>query len=503
MSSTFTPAQTGFSRVFLIEGRARADHQPTYESCLRAGAPSQTFGDVEKIECPDPNNWGKWIEVGRVKGAVDRATMSLVGRYAADLKSTLLRLARKGCAIDTHINFGLCDQPNIFNKFTKKLILEDVLLTNWEAEDLGALASGDAAKVDETTELSIGEMYEVLPLTFAERAGSVVTNEVKDVVICDSVSCGECQDESAGADKIYAVTVAAGGSPSTPPDIVFSLDKGVNWYAHDIDAFNTAVDAVGVACISAYVVAIATNNTTPMAYATKSAITPINDEVWTAVATGFNSTGTPRAIWSTGSRAFIVGTAGYIYSTQDPTAGVTELDAGVATAQNLVAVHGLDENFVVAVGSNGAIVKCEDGETFSLVTPTNINFIATNFTGVLVRSKTNWLLCTASGRLYYTIDGGVTFYEIGFPGSGSGACYSIKSSTASVLYLSHSTATPRARILRSLDGGYSWYVLPESGSMPAADRFNAVAASPNDANFVVGVGLADNATDGFVVVGNA
>ena len=43
-------AQTGFSRVFLIEGRARPDHAPTYESCLMAGSPSVSFGDVERIE---------------------------------------------------------------------------------------------------------------------------------------------------------------------------------------------------------------------------------------------------------------------------------------------------------------------------------------------------------------------------------------------------------------------------------------------------------------------
>ena len=44
--SDFIPAQTGLSRVFIIEGRARPDHVPEYQSCMRAQALSKSFGDV-------------------------------------------------------------------------------------------------------------------------------------------------------------------------------------------------------------------------------------------------------------------------------------------------------------------------------------------------------------------------------------------------------------------------------------------------------------------------
>jgi hypothetical protein len=39
--------------------------------------------------------------------------------------------------------------------------------------------------------------------------------------------------------------------------------------------------------------------------------------------------------------------------------------------------------------------------------------------------------------------------------------------------------------------------------MPGNDKINAIAYCPSDANFFVGVGLADDATDGFIVVGQA
>ncbi len=33
-----TPLQSGFSRVFLIDGGARPDHEPEFMSCMRAGS---------------------------------------------------------------------------------------------------------------------------------------------------------------------------------------------------------------------------------------------------------------------------------------------------------------------------------------------------------------------------------------------------------------------------------------------------------------------------------
>ena len=68
MTSSFVPAQTGQSRVFLIEGRARPDHRPTYMVQAKAGGVSQSFGDIEKIEVPDPNQYDHFTEVGTIRG---------------------------------------------------------------------------------------------------------------------------------------------------------------------------------------------------------------------------------------------------------------------------------------------------------------------------------------------------------------------------------------------------------------------------------------------------
>ena len=192
MATSFNPAQTGNRIVFIIEGRARADHKPGYMSSVKAGSPAQGFGDVEKIEVPDPIQFDKFNEIGKIRGAEERLTITLTGRYARDIKSEFLRLARKQCSLDVQINFGACTDPSAYNTFNKKLILEDASLTNWGTEDLGALASDERAKVDESVDVSARDGYEIVQVTLGEKAGSIVTTELVDAVICDTASCGDC-----------------------------------------------------------------------------------------------------------------------------------------------------------------------------------------------------------------------------------------------------------------------------------------------------------------------
>jgi hypothetical protein len=499
MTKASTPAQTGLTRVWIIEGRARGDHRPSYQTCMRMGGVTWGQGGATRIEQPSSKKYDEFDEVGKVKGGKERPTTSLVGLFAMDVQSEILRLVRKGCSVDVQLHMGDCTDPTVASKYKKIMIFEDVDFSNYSTDDLGALASGDRKQINETGELSARDLYEIVPMSFAERAGTLVTNEVLDVSICDSLSCGECTSESDGCQKILAITKGAGGSPGTPPDLLYTLNGGSSWFAHDIDTIATAVDPSGVACMGLYAVVICAGECS-LNYTLLSELDGVTDPSWTEVTTGFVAGGCPRAVKSVGNYMFIVGNGGYIYGTADPTAGVSVLDAGQATADTLLAVDALNESFAVAVGGNSSIVKTEDGSTWSKVGgPTGV---AINYNCVAVKSETEWWIGTSTGRLYYTLNGGSTWTEKSFSGSGAGVVYDIVFASASVAYLSHSTAAPRGRILRSNDGGYSWFVLPENvGSLPLSDRVNALAACPFDVNHVVGVGLADNGSDGYIVVG--
>lgn len=498
---TFRPAQTGYSRVFIIEGRARPDHKPEYQSNMKAGSLSQSFGDITKIEIPDPDEFGKFLEVASIREASERVTISLTGRYAADLKSKLAKLAKSGCAFDVHIILGVCTDPKDYNTFTKKIILESALLTNFETEDIGALGSDEAAKVDETAELSAREFYELLQVSIAERGGDVVTNEVNDVVLCDTASCGDCQTESDGCEVYFAVTNAAGGSPSTPPDILWTPDGGTTWYAHDIDTMLATENADAVTCNGAYVL-VAGQTSGGLHFTAKSSFSATSDPVFTKVTTGFVTGAGPRDLWTADGRTFVAGANGYIYYSDTPADGVTVADASVSNPlATYNAIHASSMDNAVAVGNGGAIAKTENGETWSRVDP--FVGVAVNLNTVWVKSASEWLVGTSAGNLHYTLDAGETWTIKAFPGSGTGQVHNIWFATDSVVYMAHATAAGVGRLLRSTNGGYDWVVMPEGvGSMPDNDRINAVAACGENPDKVVGVGLAGNGTDGFIVVGS-
>ena len=416
------------------------------------------------------------------------------------LKSELLRLAKAKCAVDIHLHIGSCTDPSLFNTFEKAVVLEQAYLTSYGTDDLGNLSSSDEAVVNENSDISAKNMYEILPISFGSKAGSLVLNEVLDVTVCDSASCGECEDEFSGCEKVYAITKYAGGSPATIPDIIFTIDGGVVWYAHDIDSM-ASDDPTGIDCLGSYIIVVS-NGSNSLHYVLKATVDGLTDPTWTEVTTGFVAGGEPNAIFSIGGKAFIVGDLGYIYVTEDPTAGVTVLDAGTTTVDHLLDVEALSETFVVAVGNNGAIVVSEDGVNFADVNSPvgaaiNLNFIE-------LKSESEWWVGTSTGRLYYTLNGGDTWTEKAFPGSGTGVCRDMEFATPSVGYLAHSTATPAGRILRTYDGGYSWQVVPErtGATIPANDRINKVAVCDGEANFVVGVGLADLSSDGIIVLGS-
>lgn len=499
-SNTFVPAQSGLSRVFLIEGRARIDRDPEFMASLRMMALEQGFGDVENIYSPHPRKYDGFEVVGQIRGEEERATTQLQGRYALDVASRLLELAKIGCAVDVQLHMGQCTDPSSFTEFEKVLILEDALIPAWASDELGALQPDEKSPVNETADISAAALYEVLPVSASERAKDIVTNEVIDVVFCDAISCGECEDQSAGCNKIFSVTLAAGGSPGTPADVVFSIDKGVNWLAHDVDSLGAAENPSALGCVGQYVVVIS-NDSASLHYALKSEFNATDDPDFTEVTTGFVAGGEPNDIFSLGQFAFVVGDGGYVYSLEDPTVGVTVLDAGVATTDPLNAVNALSEEFAVAVGNNGAVIYTENGTLWQAVSLRPVG-VGINLTSVLVHGEQFWIVGTDNGRLYYTFDKGETWTEKTFSGSGAGAVRDIVKSSDSVLWFSHDTATPRARIFTSINAGHDWVQIPQgTASLPLSDRISALAACEWDVNLIVGVGLADDGSDGIIILG--
>jgi hypothetical protein len=490
-----TVLKTANSRVFLLEGGAGPTRAPAYQSMFRMTAVSQGFGDISSVEAPDPYNYGQFVQIAQIQGASARATTTLEGRYYMDLLSTMLRLARQGCSFDVQLHLGACGDPSDFNTFTKGIVLEDVMVTNYKTDDLGALQSDANAVVNETIDISAADIYEIRPLTFATKADTAITNEIIDLTLSDAKGCagGDCGDASDGCTHVYAVSTSAGGSPSTPADVVHIY--GTTSVARDIDTLGATNAPTAIAGVGSYIV-VASTADHAYHYALKSKFVPTQVPTWTKVVT---TGGDPVDIFSLGNVAYMTGTNGYVWKMTNPGGTLTTLTAGTLTTTKLNDVHALDADYAVVVGELGLVMYTTNGSSFTVVNAPAL----VSLKCVWMMDKTTWFVGTGTGQLYYTTDTGATWTLKSFPGSGSGSVTDIDFSTGVVGYMTHTNTTPTGRILRTYDGGYTWNVMPEGTAiMPTNQRFNKVAVCSNDCNVVYAGGLGV-ATDGIVVAGTA
>lgn len=488
---------TPYSRVFLIEdGAINGRTSPTYEGQWKAGGIKFGQGTVTPLRDPSADRYGSFKTVGTIPGEQDLPELPITARYTFDL-SDMLKLVNIGCNHDLQVHMGQCQNPKDFNGgWTKVLVLEQARISDYGTDDIGALEPKDNAAVNENVTWQGQRIYEIGKLSAAEVAASTVTRELKGVAVCDQAGCGGvCGASSDGCQKVFLVTGATTGSPGLTADVIYSSDGLATTTLIHITTMTVAQLPTDAVCVGDNLVVLTATSGDEGLHYTNIANTLNGSPSWTEVNTGFVNTKGPNAAWSLGpNETWMVGQGGYVYFTDNPTSSVAVQDAGSATAQNLNDIHMLDSTHGVAVGASNAVIKTTDGTTWSTVTGPAIG-VALN--AVWMKSSDTWFVGTAGGALYRTNNAGVSWTLVGFSGSGAGQVRDIFFVNDTVGYMAHDTATPAGRIFRTIDGGKTWYVAPETGSMPANDRINSLRACA--VNTVFGGGLADNGTDGFAV----
>lgn len=491
------PLQSGFSRVFLMEDRAGPNHAPIYEGLWRAQAVSWGQGDITLVYEPSSTQYNVFNAVDSIKGEPSNPTLAIQARYTLDL-SAMLRMARRGCENDLQVHMGKCRDPRDFNGgWDKVLVLEAARLTDYGTDELGALQPDQKIVVNENTTFTGTTIYEVGRITFAAKAGTEITQEIVDVTICDSETCGACGlPPSNGCNVIFALTLSNGGSPGAAALVVYSQDGGLTWATRHVDTLAPTEDPDFILCAGLYVI-VGSNASKSIHYIL---ITDLLEGTgsWTEQATGINANGEPNAGFNAGpTYTWYVGDGGYVYFTEAPQDGCTVQDAGSATSQDLLAIHGASELVLVAVGKSNAVITTIDGGTTwqSITGPA----VGVQLNAVWCVNSLTWFVGTDNGKLYYTTNAGLTWAEKSFPGSGAGKVYDIVFSSQTVGYMAHTTAGNVGRVLRTINGGYSWYVAPEgTATTPTNQKLECLAVC-EDVNVVYAGGATALNGDGILI----
>ena len=485
----------GQTRVWLVENGPGPHRQPIYMGTMAIGDSDWPAGDVTPVKVPDPDHFGKFVEAGTIRGAEERMTMPITARYPEQI-STLLDLRRKICRVDFHVPLGKCTNPQVYSRWVKMRIYRNGLITNWSDENAGTLDDDGQGVINETGEFSFEEMYEVIPLSFQEVAAANAVREIVDASICDSQACGDCDEESDGKSKLFLTMIGTGATPGTLPSVLYSKDGGGTWAATDIDTAFSNENPTDGECVNEFYV-VTVNGSDSLHYANKEDI--LNGvETWFEVNAGFVTGNGPNAIFSlSGMDVWIVGDNGYIYHATDITSEVTVKDAGLATVQNLLAVHSSDSENVIATGEINALVfSSNGGDTWAALTGPAVG---ESLKTCWMMDEDTWFIGTNNGALWYTNDGGINWAQKALPG-GVINIDKIKFFDDTVGYMTVRRGA-NGFILRTTDGGNSWYVMPQTGAaIPSNDYLNDIGLSPFDPNFVLSGGLNDDAATGFVVI---
>jgi photosystem II stability/assembly factor-like uncharacterized protein len=367
-------------------------------------------------------------------------------------------------------------------------------------KDLGSRSSWDSDEtIEDSLSLTLADIYPMGSLGFGEKAATQVTDKIADIVFGPPSLC-QCGD---GSQFIYAVSVGSGaGSPGTPAEVIYSLDGGLTWTDVNIDGIGAAEAAYAIAIVGNFLVVLGDD-----AYY----YSQLNEETgapgtFTKITTGFVGAGSPKAMHVISPReTWFVGDGGYIYKATNILSGVSVVDAGSATAQNLVRVKGRDE-VLVAVGASGAVIRSVNrGITWAAVTtaPT-----AANVQDLEVLDKRRIWVGTETGFVYYTGNGGESWSTISFSGSGAGEVQDILFPTDECGFISHSAAGPIARVFATFDGGANW---TNTGNrllnLPTFDDGLRLACPDDEPGISVNnlaiAGIAGNGTDGIILLGAA
>lgn len=463
-----------------------------------AGGLSYGQGGLTPVRVPSDEAYEQFDTVDSIQGQPDLPSLPVTFRMTRNL-SQVYRMARKRCIVDVQLHFGACKNPADFNNGWEKVgILDQSRITTYGTGDLGAMDADQNAPVDENVEFVGQDWYEVVPLTPSVSGTAAITDEVIKVLICDQRTCGECGLDSDGCQNIFAIVSDTSGSPGLNARIMYSKDQGATWSSQVVNSMAAAEVPVDAVCAGPYIVIFSGGSNDRMHYALITEVLR-GIAVWNAVATGFVGAGSPsKAYAHNAENIWVTGDGGYIYKITDPTNSASAKTSGDITTQNLKGIHSYDDTNVVAVGASNVVLLSRNGGTSWALQTGPAAGVQMN--AVWMTGANSWLIGSNAGVLYFTEDAGLTYTTIGIPDSASGIINDIRFSKRSVGYIGRSmTSNPRAQILRSIDGGYSWFKAEGKETMPLGQTINSIAACEDNPNLVFGGGLDTALSDGYLV----
>jgi photosystem II stability/assembly factor-like uncharacterized protein len=411
-------------------------------------------GGFDAINVPQDGNSKRFKSIGRMASVPDLASATLT---FYEKHGYLPRQLFKSCPFSFYEVTGVCmDLSDMYHGVTDYMMIYSMgLVSTKNLGDRVTFESDDV--IGDELEINLSDAYPAGAMGFGDNALTLIDREVLDVTYGTKQTCGNCGPENDGSKQIYAITRSSGGSPGLPAELIYSVDGGANWSQTTITGIGATEDPSHIEAVGSKLIVL--SRTAGSATQGGYYWAEIDQDTgipgtWTKVTAGFVASAQPNSAFVLSPReVFFVADAGYIYKSTDIASGVTVLNAGAATTQNLNHIRG-SSDALVAVGAAGTVVRSTNrGATWATtqVAPTTSMLQA-----VEVFDQRRIWVGSVNGYIWYTLDGGKSWTRKGFSGEGTGQVFDIMFATEEVGYMLHGNATPTARLFCTLDGGVTW-----------------------------------------------
>lgn len=501
--------RTGYQRAWLQRGGPRPSNPIRYAGAdgayVEVGDAAIPVRGITRDQVADPYQIGAYRTTGIIQTPPEFATNQVMFRNKRGVLPWLEVGAQ--CEYNLYNTMGFCRNPADFSGGweTGVTIFSKGLATTRNKQGLAKFVD-DVVSMTQADTTWTGGIYDIGPLSFGEEATAEVTREIVDVAYATAFECGRCGPGNDGTIWRYALQQDDGASTGIRASVIYTTDDGATYQSSQITTLAGNDTVVAMDIMGGYVVVLSDSGNA-YHYA------PIDDLLgtvgaWTAVTSGFVALNLPRDLWvASPNLAFIAADNGYIYQLSGVGQAVTVASAAGATTEDLRRINGSGET-IVAVGANGAVVVSGTrGRTWGAAAGSL--GVADTVQAVEVLDPYLWWVGTDAGQLFYTETGGASWAEYAFSGSGAGQVLDIVAATPEVLYFSHSTAAPDARIFASITGGAVFDLSTLTNQrrlvgLPTFDRANRLAVpttgqlASRAGHLLVG-GLAGNGTDGILL----
>lgn len=450
---------------------------------------------IDTINVHDPNRPGGYQRVARSRSAPDypTANVKFLQRrgYVPEQLITLRNVATTYYEV-AGMTKDLSDFTSGWDEYVKIFSYGEV---TDPTEGGGSWDSGD--QVEDDYDYTFISVYTIGPIGFSEKASTQVYSEAIDV--CYGLP-------GLGNEAIYAVINNTVASPGEGPAVIYRTEENGDWTTLAITGAVSTDVPKAIRVVNQYLVVVFDDGSTGgYFYAEINSKTQVPG-AFTKMTTGFVAAKAPLDVYVADARSiYFSGEGGYLYKSSNVTAGVTVLDAGNVTTNDLNRIDGTSTGVIVAVGESDTIVYSEDrGNSWTSATATGGG---NGLDAVSVVNDDVWWVGDDSGAEYYTTNQGSTWTAGGNLPSTIATVQDIVFVTDEVGFILCATSAPAGVIYTTYNGGNDW----TSGgsriiSTPTADRFNRLAYANKpipeiQANYVSIAGLAGDGSDGLLLVG--